>query len=108
MLELLKEMGTMCGKLQEFINKTKNKDDQKKLMEKYVQLSTQVEKMANKILDENDGFYLETMVKVVKTEQVVKEFNAQKIEFIDVLIYLIDIIANVDKLLLGWKTGNGK
>jgi coenzyme F420-reducing hydrogenase alpha subunit len=108
MSELLKEMSAMSGKLHSFIIKTKDKEEQKKLLEKYFQLNDQVEKLAKQTFDENDGFYQDTIDKIMETERVIKEFKAKQIELINVFVHLIDIIANVEKIILGWKTGNGK
>ncbi len=105
---LLKEMSAMSGKLQSLILKTKDKEEQKKLLEKYFQLNDQVEKLAKQTFDENDGFYRDTIDKIMETERVIKEFKAKQIELIEVFVHIIDIIANVEKIILGWKTGNGK
>ncbi len=108
MSALLKEMSTMSGKFHSLIIKTKDKEEQKKLLEKYFQLNDQIEKLAKQTFDENDGFYQETIDKIRGTEQVIKEFKAKQIQSIEVFVHIIDIIANVEKIILGWKTGNGK
>jgi len=108
MLDLLREMSTMAGQLKDFITNTKDKEDQKKLLEKYSQVTKQMKKLAKDVFDENDGFYKTAIEKVRDTERVFKEFNANQVKLIDVLVHLIDIIANVEKIILGWKTGNGK
>ena len=73
MLELLKEMGTMSGKLQDLISKTGNQEEKKKLVGKYIQLTDQMKTLAKQTFDEDDGFYIETLVKVAETERVIKE-----------------------------------
>ena len=108
MLDLLREMSTMSGQLKDFITNTKDKEEQKKLLGKYFQVTKQMKKLAESVFDENDGFYKAAIDKVRDTERVFKEFNANQIKLIGVLVHLIDIIANVEKILLGWKTGNEK
>jgi hypothetical protein len=108
MLELLREMSAMSGKLKDFINETKDKKEQKKLLGKYFQISHQIKKLGQDVFDENDGFYKDTIDKVKNTEQVIKEFKENQIKLISVLVYLIDIIADVEKIRMGWKTGNVK
>jgi hypothetical protein len=106
MLELLREMSTMSGQLKDVIINTKDKEEQKKLLGKYFQVTKKMKKLAESVFDENDGFYKAAIDKVKDTDRVFKEFKAKQIEVIDVLVHLIDIIANVEKILLGWKTGN--
>jgi hypothetical protein len=42
------------------------------------------------------------------TERLIKDFKAKQLKLINVFVHIIDIIANVEKIILGWKTSNGK
>ena len=108
MLEILREMCTLAGKLKDFINETENEEEKKILWERYEEINKQIEKFAGTQFDENDDFFRDTIDKILDTERVFKDFKANQIKLINVFVYLIDIIANVEKIILGWKTGNGK
>ena len=108
MSDLLKEMCIMSGKLKDFINETQDKEERKKLWAKYQEINKHIENLAKKVFDENDGFYKETIEKIIDIERVIKEFKENQIELVNVFVHLIDIIANVEKILLGWKIGNAK
>ena len=71
-------------------------------------VNDQCEKIANQEFDENDDFYRDTIENIIDTEQLIKEFKANQIKLINVFVHLIDIIANVEKIILGWKSDNGK
>ena len=94
--------------MKDFINETKDTEERKYLLEKYFQITAQMKKLSNDIFDENDGFSRNTIDKIKDTERVIKEFNTNRIDLINVFVHIIDIIANVEKIILGWKTGNVK
>jgi hypothetical protein len=98
----------MSGKLKDFINETQDNVERNTLLSIYFKLNEKIEKLAGQEFDENDDFYLDTVDNIMDTERVIKEFKENQIKLINVFVHLIDIIANVEKILLGWKTGNGK
>jgi hypothetical protein len=108
MSDLFKEMCRLSGKLSDFIDKTKDKEKSQNLLEIFFKVNALCEKIAKQEFDENDHFYRDTIEKIIDTEQVIKEFKANQIKLINVFVYLIDIIANVEKILLGWKITNEK
>jgi hypothetical protein len=108
MSDLFKEMCTLSGKLNDFIDETKDKEERQKLLALFFKVNEQCEKIAHQEFDENDDFYLDTIDNIIDTERLIKEFKANQIKLINVFVYLIDIIANVEKIILGWKLVNGK
>jgi hypothetical protein len=108
MTELFKEMCRLSGKLSDFIDKTKDKEKIQNLLEIFFKVNALCEKIAKLKFDENDDFYRDTIEKIIDTERMIKEFKANQIKRINVFVHIIDIIANVEKIILGWKTGNEK
>jgi hypothetical protein len=108
MTDLLKEMCRFSGKLSDFIYKTKDKEKSQNLLEIFFKVNSLCEKIAKQKFDENDDFYRDTIEKIMDTERLIKEFKANQIKRINVFVHIIDIIANVEKIILGWKTSNGK
>jgi hypothetical protein len=108
MSDLFKEMCTMAGKLSNFIGETKDVEDRKKLWEKYQEINKQIGKIAGVKFEENDFFYSNTIENITDTERVIKEFKAKQIKLVNVFVHLIDIIANVEKIIIGWKITNEK
>lgn len=108
MSDLFKEMCTLAGKLSKFIDETKDVEERKKLWAKYQEINKHIEKIANQAFDENDYFYRDTIKNIMATESVIEEFKGNQIKLVNVLVHLIDIIANVEKILLGWKITNEK
>ena len=104
MSDLFKEMCSLSGKINDFIDATKDKDDRQKLLALFFKVNELCEKIAHKEFDENDDFYRDTLEKIIYTDQLIKEFKANQFKLTNVLIHLIDIIANVEKIILGWKT----
>jgi len=108
MSELFKEMCLLSGKLNDLIDKTKAKGKKQTLLALYFKVNDLCEKMAKKEFDENDDFYCDTVENIMDTERLIKEFKAKQIKLLNIFVHLIDIIANVEKISLGWKTGNVK
>jgi len=108
MTDLFKEMCRLSGKLSDFIDKTKDKEKTQYLLEIFFKVNALCKKIAKKKFDENDDFYRDTIDKIMDTERLIKEFKENQIKRINVFVHIIDIIANVEKIILGWKTGNGK
>jgi hypothetical protein len=108
MTDLFKEMCSLSGKLNDFIDETKGKEERQNLLEIFFKVNGLCEKIAKKKFDENDDFYRDTIDKIMDTERLIKEFKENQIKRINVFVHIIDIIANVEKIILGWKTGNGK
>jgi hypothetical protein len=82
MSELFKEMCFLSGKLNDLI--------------------------AEKEFDENDDFYIDTIEKIMDTERLIKDFKAKQLNLINIFVHIIDIIANVEKIILGWKISSAK
>ena len=108
MTELFREMCRLSGKLSNFIDKTKDKEKTQNLLEIFFKVNALCEKIAEHEFDENDDFYIDTIEKIMDTERLIKEFNKNQIKRINVFVHIIDIIANVEKIILGWKTTNEK
>ena len=106
MSDLFKETCTLSGKLNDLIDATKDKEERKKLWAKYQEINKHIENLAGQVFDENDDFYRDTIENIIATESVIKEFKENQIELVNVFVHLIDIIANVEKILLGWKMEN--
>jgi CRISPR/Cas system-associated endonuclease Cas3-HD len=98
----------MAGKLSNFIGETKDVEERKKLWKKYHELNKQIEKIAHEEFEENDFFYRNTIENITDTERVIKKFKENQINLVNLMVHLIDIIANVEKILLGWKITNEK
>ena len=103
MLELLKEMCNLAGNLSNVIEKTGKSKDQKKLWARYVDLVNQIDKLGRITFDENDKVYQETIDKIKNTEKLFKEFIDNQAKLAGIFRPLTSIIANVEKMLLGWK-----
>ena len=106
--DLFKEMCALSGKLNDLIDKTKEKDERQNLLEIFFKVNQLCEKIAGQEFDENDDFYRDTIENIIDTERMIKEFNANQIKLVNVFVHLIDIIANVEKIILGWKIPNKK
>ena len=102
MTDLLKEMCTMSGKLSILINETKDKEEKEKLLALFFKVNDQCEKIAHQEFDENDDLYRDTIENIIDTERLIKEFKANQIKLINVFAHLIEIIANVERIILGW------
>jgi hypothetical protein len=100
MSDLLKEMCRLSGKLSYFIDETKDKKEQKKLLALFFKVIELCEKIAHHEFDEIDDFYRDTIENIMDTERLIKEFKANQIKLINVFDHLINIIANVEKLIL--------
>jgi len=107
MLELLKQMGLMAHKFEDFILKTKDKEDQDILKKRYVQLIVLMEKLARQRFDENDGFYQETIEKVRATGRLIKKFYEKQLKLINVFAHIVDISDNVMMIIQGGNYANG-
>jgi hypothetical protein len=104
MTELFKEMRLLSGKLNDLIDKTKGKEKKQNLLELFFRVNKLCKKIAKKKFDENDDFYRDTVANIMDTERLIIDFKARQINLINVFVHLIDIIANVEKIILGWKT----
>ena len=58
MPELIKELGKVAGELSQLISKSKDPEEKKTLMEKYVTLSQQLENAAHQQFEQNDSFFV--------------------------------------------------
>jgi hypothetical protein len=108
MTDLFKEMCSLSGKLNDLIDKTKDKDERQNLLALFFKVNEQFEKIAHQEFDENDDFYRDTVENIMDTERMIKDFKENQIKLINIFVHLIDIIANVEKIILGWKSDNGK
>jgi hypothetical protein len=108
MSDLFKEMCALAGKISKFIGETEDVEEREKLWIKYHEVNKQIEKIAGEKFEENDYFYKNTIENITDTERVIKEFKANQIKLVNVFVHIIDIIANVEKILLGWKITNEK
>jgi hypothetical protein len=106
MSELFKEMCSLSGKLNDLIDIIKDKDERLELLRIFFKVTDNCEKIAHEEFDENDDFYRDTVDNILETELLIKDFKENKLKLNDVLVYLIDIIADVDKIILGWKNSN--
>jgi hypothetical protein len=102
MSDLLKEMCTLSGKLSDLINETKDKEEKEKVLALFFKVNDICEKIAQQEFDENDDFYRDTIENIIDTERLIKEFKANQIKLINVFEHLIDIIANVERIILNW------
>jgi hypothetical protein len=108
MSELFKEMCFLSGKLNDLIDKTKEKEKRQNLLELFFKVNQLCEKIAEKEFDENDDFYRDTVENIMDTERLIKDFKAKQLKLINIFVHIIDIIANVEKIILGWKISNAK
>jgi hypothetical protein len=108
MSDLFKEMCTLSGKLNDLIDDTKDKDERQNLLALFFKVNELCEKIAHQEFDENDDFYRDTIENIMDTERLIKEFKQNQVKLINVFVHLIDIIANVEKIILGWKISNKK
>ena len=108
MTELFKEMCRLSGKLSDLIDKTKDTEKSQNLLEIFFKVNALCERIAEQEFDENDDFYRDTIERILYTEHMIKEFKAKQIKLINVFVHIIDIIANVEKIILGWRTPNEK
>ena len=108
MSDLFKEMCTLSGKFSNLIDKTKNEEEKQKLLAIFFKVNDQCEKIAQQEFDENDDFYRDTIENIIDTERKFKEFKANQIKLINVFVHLIDIIANVERIMLDWILKNEK
>ncbi len=106
MSDLFKEMCALSGKLSDLIDSTKGKDDRQNLLVLYFKVNEKCEKIAHQEFDENDDFYRDTVENIMDTERLIKDFNENKLNLINVLLHLIDIIGNVEKIILKSKSGD--
>ena len=104
--DLFKEMCTLSGKLSDLIDKTKDTEKSQNLLEIFFKVNALCERIAEEEFDENDDFYRDTIEIILYTEHMIKEFKAKQIKLINVFVHIIDIIANVEKIILGWKSDN--
>jgi hypothetical protein len=108
MSELFKEMCFLSCKFNDLIDKTKDKEKRQNLLELFFKVNQLCEKIAEKEFDENDDFYIDTIEKIMDTERLIKDFKAKQLNLINIFVHLIDIIANVEKIILGWKISSAK
>jgi hypothetical protein len=106
MSDLFKEMCALSGKLNDLIDSTKGKDDRQNLLVLYFKVNEKCEKIAHQEFDENDDFYRDTVENIMDTERLIKDFKENKLNLINVLFHLIDIIGNVEKIILKSKSGD--
>ena len=106
--DLFKELCSLSGNLSNVINKTGNEEEKQKLLALYLKVNDQCEKIAKQEFDENDDFYRDTIENIIDTERKFKEFKANQIKLINVFVHLIDIIANVERIMLDWILKNEK
>ena len=66
-------------------------------------LVNQIDKLGRITFDENDKVYQETIDKIKNTEKLFKEFIDNQAKLAGIFRTLTSIIANVEKMLLGWK-----
>ena len=95
MSDLFKEMCLLSGKLSDFVDFIKDKEDRKNLLEFYLKVTGLCEQVSNQEFDENDDFYLDTIEKIMDTGRVIKAFKENQIKLMDVFDHLTDIINNV-------------
>jgi hypothetical protein len=102
MSDLFKEMCRLSGKLSALINETKDKKEKEKLLALFFKVNDICEKIAKQEFDENDDLYRDTIEDIIDTERMIKEFKADQIKLKNVFGHLIDIIANVERIILHW------
>ncbi|UCH97793.1 MAG: hypothetical protein JSV88_13330 [Candidatus Aminicenantes bacterium] len=99
---LLKQLCQMSGQLGEIIIKTTDKEEHNKLLEKLIKISELIEKTAGIQFNENDKYYRDTIKKFKDTENVFKAFAANQIEIMEMLKSITDVIANVERMIMGF------
>ena len=95
MSDLFKEMCSLSGKLSNFVDYIKDKEDRKNLLEFYLKVTGLCEQVSNQEFDENDDFYRDTIEKIMDTGRVIKAFKKNQIKLMDVVDHLNTIIDNV-------------
>ena len=95
MSDLFKEMCSLSGKLSDFVDYIKDKEDRKNLLEFYLKVTGLCEQVSNQEFDENDDFYRDTIEKIMDTGRVIKAFKKNQIKLMDVVDHLNTIIDNV-------------
>ena len=95
MSDLFKEMCSLSGKLSDFVDNIKDKEDRKNLLELYLKVTGLCEKIAKKEFDENDDFYRDTIEKIMDTGRVINEFKENHIILTVVFDHINLIIDNV-------------
>jgi hypothetical protein len=95
MSDLFKEMCSLSGKLSDFSDEIKDKEEKHKLLELYLIVTGLCEKIADQEFDENDDFYRDTIEKILDTGRVTKEFIENQIKLVEVFDHLNTIIDNV-------------
>ena len=99
MSDLFKEMCRLSGKLSDFSDEIKNKEEKHKLLALHLIVTGLCEQVSDQEFDENDDFYRDTIEKILAAGGVIKEFKENNIELIDVFVHISDIIANVEKII---------
>ena len=98
MSDLFKEMCLLSGKLSDFVDYIKDKEDRKNLLQFYLKVTGLCEQVSNQEFDENDDFYLDTIEKIMDTGRVINEFKENQIKLMDVFDHLTATINNVINL----------
>jgi len=95
MSDLFKEMCSLSGKLSNFVDDIKDKEDRENLLKIFFKVNELCEKVAKKEFDENNDFYRDTIEKIMDTGGVIKEFKENHIKLTEVFDHLNTIIDNV-------------
>jgi hypothetical protein len=99
MSDLFREMCSLSGKLSDFSDEIKDKEEKHKLLELYLIVTGLCEKLADQEFDDNDDFYRDTIEKIMDTGRVIKEFKENHIKLTEVFVHINDIIAIVEKII---------
>ena len=95
MSDLFKEMCSLSGKLSDFLDDIKEKEDSENLLTIFFKVNELCEKLAYKEFDENDDFYVNTIIQITVTGGVIKKFKENQIKLTEVFDHLKLIIDNV-------------
>ena len=95
MSELFKEMCSLSGKLSDFVDYIKEKEDRKNLLALHLKVTGLCDQVSNQEFDENDDCYRDTIEKIIDTGRVIKAFKENQIELSEVFDHLTAIINNV-------------